>query len=52
MGQNSDGVMGRYGDGEKEMIFLRVPESPFRRVFMYLLTIRSFRLEGVSDESF
>jgi len=33
LGQNYDGVMGRSGDGEKKIIFLRVPESPFPRVF-------------------
>jgi hypothetical protein len=36
MGQNYDGVMGRHGDGEKKIILLRVPKSPFLRVFFVL----------------
>ena len=32
MGQNYDEVMGRHGDGEKKIILLRVPASPFLRV--------------------
>jgi hypothetical protein len=33
MDLNPDGVIGRHGDGEKKIILLRVPESPFLRVF-------------------
>lgn len=36
MGQDSDGVRGRHGDGEKKIILLRVPESPFLRVYFVL----------------
>jgi hypothetical protein len=43
MRQNSDGVIGRHGDGEKEIIILWVPESPFLRVFLCLLTIPIFQ---------
>jgi hypothetical protein len=31
-GRNYDGVMGRHGDGEKEIVLLRVSESLFLRV--------------------
>jgi hypothetical protein len=33
MGLNPNGVIERHGDGEKKIILLRVPESPFLRVF-------------------
>jgi len=36
MDKNSDGVMGRHGDGEQEIILLPVPESPFPRVVFVL----------------
>ena len=34
MGLNPDGVIGRHGDGEKKIVLLWVPESPFLRVLL------------------
>ena len=47
MSQDSDEVTGRYGDGEKEIILLRVPESPFLPVFLCLITIPMFQSSSI-----
>jgi hypothetical protein len=49
MGNNSDGVIGRHGDGEKKVILLRVPVSPFPRVLFLPYQHSSIPFTGVTE---